>query len=318
MAMLRVLAWLFSTGLMFMASGIAFGQDYPNRPIRIVTVAVGGGSDFASRVLAQVLPPILGQTIVVDNRGNISGEIASKAQPDGYTLLMDGSSFWVGPLLQKASYDPVRDFRPITAVASTPNVVVIHASVAANSVKELIALAKAKPGALNYGSGGAGGTSHLAVELFKSMTGTNIVHVPYRGIGPAVGAMVGGEVQLLFGNVAAVMTQVKAGKLKALAVTSAQPSALAPGLSTVAASGLPGFESILVLGMFAPAKTPAAIVRRLNQQVVQVLGTADVTAKLFNAGQEVVASSPEEFAAWLQADLIKWSKVIKDAGIRVD
>jgi tripartite-type tricarboxylate transporter receptor subunit TctC len=202
--------------------------------------------------------------------------------------------------------------------AATPNVLVVHVSVPANSVSDLIALVKAKPGAFNYGSGGTGGTSHLAGELFKAMTGANIVHVPYRGTGPAVGALVGGEIQLLFASAATVLPHVKSGKIKALAVASARPSALAPGLPTVSASGLPGFESVLLLGMFAPARTPPLVINKLNKEIARVLAGADVTAKLASAGLEPVANSPDEFAALLKADLAKWGKVINDAGIRAN
>jgi tripartite-type tricarboxylate transporter receptor subunit TctC len=309
----RVLAVL----LMTCASQVC-AQPYPTKPIRVVTSAPGGGADIVLRVLTQGLLPILGQPIVIDNRGLIGAEIVSKAQPDGYTLLIDGASVWIASLLQKTPYDPVTDFSPVMVVASTPNVLAVHVSVPANNVGELVALAKAKPGVLNYGSGGAGGTSHLAAELLKSMTGTSIVHVPYRGTGPAVAALVSGEVQFMFGSAATVLPHVKSGKIKAIAVGSTKPSPLAPGLPTVAATGLPGFESVLLLGMFAPAKTPAPIIHRVNQEIARVLGGADVTAKLMSAGLEPVANSPEEFAGVLKNDLSKWGKVIKEAGIRAN
>lgn len=293
-------------------------DDYPTKPIRFVTGAPGGGSDIVLRVLSPGLLPTFGQPLVIDNRGLIDAEIVSKATPDGYTLLMDGASVWISSLLQKTPYDPVRDFAPIMVAASTPNVLVVNPAVPVSSVADLVALAKAKPGALNYASGGTGGTSHLAGELFKSMTGTNIVHVPYRGTGPAVGGLVGGEVQLLFSSAATVLPQVKSGKLKALAVASAKASSLTPGMPTVAASGLPGFESVLLLGMFAPAKTPSHIIQRLNREIARVLNGPDVIAKLAAAGLEPVANSPEEFASVLKADLAKWGKLIRDAGIRVN
>jgi tripartite-type tricarboxylate transporter receptor subunit TctC len=191
-------------------------------------------------------------------------------------------------------------------------------SVSANSVSDLIALAKTKPGVLNYASGGTGGTSHLAGELFKAMTGANIVHVPYRGTGPAVAALVGGEVQLLFASAAAVLPHVRSGRIKALAVASARPSSLTPGLPTVSASGLPGFESVLLLGMFAPARTPTLVINKLNKEIARVLTGTEVIARLASAGLEPVANSPEEFAALLKADLSKWGKLINDAGIRAN
>ena len=281
-----------------------------------MTSAPGGGADIVMRLLAIGLLPTFGQPLVIDNRGLIGAEIVSKAAPDGYTVLVDGASVWISSLLQKTPYDPVKDFSPITVVAATPNVLVISLSVPANSVSDLIALAKAKPGVLNYASGGTGGTSHLAGELFKSMAGANIVHVPYRGTGPAVAALAGGEIQLLFAGAATVLPQVKAGKVKALAVASSRPSSLAPGLPTVSASGLPGFESVLLLGMFAPARTPAAVVNKLQKESARVLAGNDVIAKLAGAGLEPVANSPDEFAALLKADLSKWGKVINEAGIQ--
>jgi tripartite-type tricarboxylate transporter receptor subunit TctC len=298
--------------------GMVSGQDYPNKPIRVVTTAPGGGADVVMRVVAQGLAPTQGQPMVIDNRGLIGAELVSRAAPDGYTLLVDGSSVWISSLLQKTPYDPVKDFSPIMVVAATPNVLVIHVSVSANSVGDLIALAKARPGVLNYASGGTGGTSHLAGEMFKAMTGATIVHVPYRGTGPAVAALVGGEVQLLFAGAATVLPHVKSGKIKAIAVGSPQPSALAPGLPTVSASGLPGFESVLLIGMFAPARTPSPVIDKLNREIARVLSGTDVIARLASAGLEPVANSPEEFAALLKADLSKWGKLIREAGIRVN
>jgi tripartite-type tricarboxylate transporter receptor subunit TctC len=300
-------------------TGLARGQDYPNRTIRIVTSASGGGTDFVARVVSQGLTGSLGQQVIVDNRGgNIPVEIVSQAPPDGYTLLADGSSFWVTPLLQKAPYDPVRDFSPITLVVSAPNLLVVHPSLPVKSVKELIALAKAKPGELNFSSGGVGGGAHLSGELFKSMAGVNMVHIPYKGGGPAMIALLGGEVQLLFPNTPSAAPYMKSGKLRALAVTSAQPSVLFPALPTVSASGLPGYESGTTYGIFAPAKTAAALINRLNQEIVRVLNRTDVKEQFLNAGVEVVGSSPEQFAATMKIEMVKWGKLIKDAGIKVE
>ena len=298
--------------------GMVRGQDYPTKPIRIVTTAPGGSADVVMRVVAQGLAPTLGQPMVIDNRGLIGAELVSKAAPDGYTLLVDGASVWISSLLQKTPYDPVKDFSPVMVVAATPNVLVVHVSVPANSVGDLIALAKAKPGALNYASGGTGGTSHLAGELFKAMTGASIVHVPYKGTGPAVGALVAGEVQMLFAGAATVLPHVKSGRIKAIAVASPKPSALAPGLPTVSASGLPGFESVLLIGMFAPARTPTPVINKVNREIARVLSGPDVIARLATAGLEPVANSPDEFAVILKADLSKWGKLIKEAGIRAN
>ena len=293
----------------------AFGQDYPTRPIRVVTSGAGGSSDFASRLIAPALTGSVGQQVVVDNRGNTAGEIVSRAPPDGYTLLIDGASHWIGPLLQSTPYDAIKDYSPLTLVARAPHVLVVHPSVAASSVKELIAMAKASPGKLNYGSGGAGGATHLAVELFRARTGVDFTRINYKGSGAAVNALIGGEVQLMITSVSSVSAQVKAGKLKVLALTTAQPSALLPGVPTAAASGVPGFVSVSMTGMFAPAKTPAAIIDRLNQEIVRILNRPDMKERFLNSGVEPVGSSPQELMADMKAEIATWGKVIKDAGL---
>ena len=295
------------------------GQAYPNKPIRIVTSEAGGGTDFATRIVAHELANSLSQPAVVDNRpSGLTGEIVAKASPDGYTLLAAADSFWIGPLLQKTTYDPVKDFAPITQLVSTPDILVVHPSVPVRSVKELIALAKAKPGGLNYASGAAGSANQLAAELFKHMAGVDIVRIPYKGSGPAINSLIAGEVQIMFPNAAAVMPHVKSGRLRALAIGSAQRSALLPALPTVAESGVPGYEATTPTGMFAPAKTPAAIIHRLNQEVVRLLNQADVKVKFLDTGSEVVGDSPEEFAAKIRSDIVTLGRVIKDAGIRAD
>jgi tripartite-type tricarboxylate transporter receptor subunit TctC len=317
MLLSRSVLGMFSVGLMVLGAGVVSGQAYPNKPIRIVTAAVGGGSDFTSRLIAQGISVPLGQPVIVDNRsvGISAPEIVAKALPDGHTLLF--GSFWIDTLLYKAPYDPVRDFSPITLATRSPNILVVHPSVPVKSVKELIALTKAKPGELNYGSGGPGSTPHLAGELFKAMAGVNIVHIPYKGSGAALLDVIGGQVQLMFATAASAMPQVKGGKLRALAVTSAQPSALAPGLPPVAGS-LPGYEATLILGMFAPAKTPGTIINRLNQEIVRVLNTAEAKEKFLNAAAEIVGSSPAELAGTMKAEMARWGKLIKDTGIKPD
>ena len=289
-----------------------------SKPIRIVTGASGGSSDFTARLIAQGLTENLRQQVIVDNRGNIDGELVAKAPPDGYTLLIDGASIWIGPLVQKTPYDPVRDFVPVTLAVSAPNVIVVHPSLPVKSVRELIALAKAQPGKLNYSSGGIGAASHLAAELFKSMAGVVIVNINYKGTGPALNALIAGEVQLMFANPAIASPHIKSERVRALAVTSLQPSPLMPDLPTVAAAGLPGFESVVIQGMFAPAGTPAALVNRLSREIVKVLNRPDVKERHFNTGVETVGSTPEELAAKIKSEMAKWGKVIKDAGIRVD
>ena len=271
----RVVSGLLTLGLAIHCVEI-YAQNYPNKTIRIVTSEPGGGSDLTARLLAQGIAGGLGQNVIVENRpSNILGGIVAKALADGYTLL-SGGSFLIGPLLEKTSYDPVRDFSPITLTATAPNVLVVHPSLPVKSVQELIALAKARPGQLNYASTGAGGISHLAAELFKSMAGVNIVRIPYKGTGQAANDLLAGQVQLMFLAIGTAEPYVKSGKLKALAVTSAKPSALAPGLPTVAASGLPGYEAGIIFGLYAPAKTPLPIVNRLNREAVQVLNRTEV------------------------------------------
>jgi tripartite-type tricarboxylate transporter receptor subunit TctC len=223
------------------------------------------------------------------------------------------------PFLQSnTGYDPVRDFSPITLVTSAPNVLVVHPATPAHTVRELIALAKARPGTLNFSSSPAGGTSHLAGELFKAMAGIDIVWVPYKGAGPALVALVGGEVQVMFGNPLAVAPHLKANRLRALAVTTPEPSALAPGLPTVASSGLPGYESRAMQGIWAPAKTPAAVVQRLNQEVLRALSVPEIRQKILDSGAEPAGSSPEEFAELIKSDMARMGKVIKNAGIHVE
>ena len=317
--LLRFVFLMFSAGMM-LGAGAGFGQDYPNKPVRIVTAEGGGGADFMSRLIAQGLTVSLGQQVVVENRGGASGAIAAqavaKAPADGYTLLFYSNGIWTLPLLRDVPYDPVKDFAPLTLVAISPNMIVVHPSLPVRSVKQLIALAKARPGELNYSMGGTGTTPHLAAELFKSMAGVDIVRINYKGAGPALNELIGGQVQLTFATTASGMPHVKSGRLKALAVTSAEPSALVPGLPTVAASGLPGYESVASYGMFSTARTPAALVSRLNEEIVRVLRRAEVKEKLFNTGVEVVGGSPEGFAAMMKMEMLKWGKVIRDAGIR--
>ena len=291
-------------------------EPFPVKPIRIVTSSPGGSSDFTSRLIAQGLTDALGQPVVVDNRGDFGGTQLAKAAPDGYTLLVDGASLWIGPLIQKMAYEPLRDFAPVTIAVSAPNVIVVHPSLPVKSVKELIALAKARPGEFNYASGGIGGASHLPAELFKSMAGVNLVNINYKGTGQAINALLAGEVQVMFANAAISTPHIKAGRLRALAAASRQPSPLLPDLPTVTASGLPGFESIILQGIMTAGKTPAARITRLNQEIVRVLNRPEVKQRHFNAGVETVGSTPETFAATIRADIVKWGKVIKDAGIQ--
>jgi tripartite-type tricarboxylate transporter receptor subunit TctC len=296
-------------------------QNYPAKPVRLVTAAAGAGGDFVSRILAGGLAESWSQPVLVDNRGGsatIPIEVVAKAPPDGYTLLAFGSALWHLPLMQSVSYDPIRDFAPITLVTTTPMILVVHPSLPVKSVKELVALARRKPGELNYASGISGSTTHLPAELFKAMAGVDIVRVTYKGGAPALNALLSGETQVMFANAAGVGAHVTSGRVRALAVTSAQRSALFPDLPTIAASGLPGYEASSMQCLFAPAATPAALVNRLNRDLVKVLNRPEVKERFLRAGSEVVANSPDELAAALKADMIAMGKVIRQAGIRAD
>ena len=315
----RLVTGIFAVGTMILGAGTVSGQDYPSKPIRFVTSAVGGGNDIQTRIIAPVISPPLGQPVIVDNRGGslLSSEAVSKAPADGYTLLYNGQSMWLTPLLQKVPYD-MRDFAAISQVTREIYILTVHPSLPVKSVKELIALAKARPGQLNYGSSIPGSNGHLAGELFKSLAGVNIVWVPYKGTAPAITAEISGEVQMTIANPGAVLPQMQAGKLKALAVTSPTPSALFPGLPTVAASGVPDFEMISMTGVFVPAKTAPEIINRINQEIVRALNLPEVKEKFLKSGVEAVSSSPEQFGAAVKADMSRISKVIKDANIKVD
>ena len=318
MTLERVVAWLLSMGISGLGAGMVFAQSYPNKPVRIVTGGVGGGNDFAARLIAQGLTASLGQQVIVDNRasGVIPGETVSRAPPDGYTLLVTGGTLWIGPLLQHTPYDPMRDFAPISLLTRAPNILVVHPSLPVKSVSELIALAKARPGELNYSSSGAaGGSSHLAGELFKAMAGVNITRIPYKTSASETSDLIAGHVQLAFGTAASVMPHLKSHRLKALAVTSAEPSALVPGLPTVAASGLRGYEAEQNLALLAPAKTPAPVVGLVHREVVRVLTRSDIKEKFFNLGVETVGDSPQECAAAIKAEMAKMGKLIKKTGI---
>ena len=327
MPTMRFVVSIILAELMFFCSGVVCGQTtstssgqaYPNKSIRIVTFGVGGTNDLIARMIAQDLMGPFGQPIVVDNRPAkvVPGQVVSKAQPDGYTLLVAGSSFWVGPLLQETPYDPVKDFSPITIMSRAPAILVVHPALPVKSVKELIALAKAKPGALNYASSGVGGAAHLSVELFKSMAGVNIVHIPYKGSGPQMTALLGGESQMMFESPSVVLPPAKLGKLTALAVSSSQPTPLAPGLATVAAS-LPGYEAVSMIALFAPAKTPAVVINRLNQETGRFLKSAETKERFFNSGLEAVGGPPEQLATAIKSEMGRMGKVIKDAGITAD
>jgi tripartite-type tricarboxylate transporter receptor subunit TctC len=298
----------------------AFAQDYPQKAIRVVSTEAGGSGDFIARLILPIMADGLGQQLFVDNRpgATVTGELVAKANPDGYTILSIGTSFWLGPLLRKQPYDVVRDFAPVILMTNTPTLLTVPPSLPVNSVKELIALAKARPGQLNVATTAAGGAMQLAAELFKSMANVNIVSVPYKGTAQAVNDTIGGQVQIVFPPIDGVIQQVKAGRLKALAITTAEPSALFPGLPTVAASGLPGYEIGNKNGVFAPAKTPAPIIDRLNREVARALARPEIKEKLSNVGFETLGSTPEQFGAVIKSDIAKATKLIQQAGIHVE
>jgi tripartite-type tricarboxylate transporter receptor subunit TctC len=319
MKSLRILVVsLLLVGLIVLGTGAAWGQGYPSKPIRIITTAAGGVNDMHVRAIAPGLSEVLGQPVVVDNRGGnsiIPLETVAKAQPDGHTLLEFAAGLWHLPYMQTVPYDPLKDFAPITMMTTGPLVLVVNPSVPAKSVKELVALAKARPGELNYGAGSSGNIIHLAAELFKSMAGVNLVRVNYKGVAESITGLLSGEVQVMFAGPSSVLPHVKAGKLRALAITSAQPLGLFPGLPTVAAEGLPGFEAVTPQGLFAPARTPAPVIKRLHDETIKVLNRAEVRERLLKTGFEVVGSTPEQFTAFIKADMVRMGKVIKDAGI---
>jgi tripartite-type tricarboxylate transporter receptor subunit TctC len=311
--------------LAILASQAAAADAYPARAIRfVVAFPPGGGTDIIARSIAQKLAERLAQQVVVDNRpgagGNIGTDIVAKSAPDGYTLLM-GSA---GPLAINASlfgkmpFDPIKDLAPVTLAASTPNVLVVHPSLPAATVKELIALARAKPGEINFASSGHGTPAHLAGELFNSMAGVKMVHVPYKGAAPALADLLGGQVQLMFSTMPPALPHVKDGKLRALAVTSAKRSPATPALPTVDEIALPGFEANTWHGVVAPAGTPAAIVARLNREIVAILHMPEVVERLSGQGAEALGSTPEEFAAYIRSETIKWAKVVKESGAKAE
>ncbi len=320
MAVHPVAMVIISASLIASCPNFAHCQNYPTKPIRIITTSSGGGGDFLTRLISPALAASLGQTIVVDNRnGTLGVEIVVKSSPDGYTYILHGSVIWLTPYLRGlASYDPIRDLAPVVLAARSPNLLVVNPTVAVHTVKDLIALARSRPGELNYASITTGSSNHLGAELFKSMAAVNIVRVSYKTTATATADLISGQVQVIFATLGSMSAHVKAGRLRALAVTSAEPSALIPGLPTVAASGLPGYEAVSIFGMFASAGTPAAIITRMNRDTTAALAQADLREKFFSAGLEPTGSSPQQLGAMVKAEMARMGKVIRDAGIRAD
>ena len=299
-------------------------QNYPERPVRaVVPFPAAGGTDILARLFLQKIAERIGANFVIDNRagagGTIGTEIVAKAPADGYTILVCSSRHTINPsVYKKLGYNPSRDFAPVTMIASGPGLLVVHPSVPAKSVKELIALAKAKPGQLNYASAGNGTPPHLAAELFKSMAGVDLVHVPYKGNVPAFVDLISGAVSLSFPTITSGLPQVRAGKLRALGVTSKERSSVVPDVPTIAEAGLPGYESSTWYGMLAPAGTPRVVVNKLHHEMVEVLELSDIREKLAAQGLEPVGNAPAEFASIISAELVKWHKVVSAAGVKAE
>jgi tripartite-type tricarboxylate transporter receptor subunit TctC len=307
------------------ACGAHAQSDYPAKAIRmIVPSAPGSGPDTMARAVGQQLSAMLGQPVVVENRGgaggSIGGEAAAKSAPDGYTLIMAsaGSHAVNVGLYPKLAYDPVRDFAPISLVSQAPNILIVHPSLPVKSVKDLVALARAKPGALSFGSGGNGSTAHLSGELFRMLAKVNMVHVPFKGAPQSVLAVMAGEVELAFPNLPPAMPQVRTGKLRGVAVTTSKRFSGLPEIPTIAESGVAGYEARAWFGLLAPAGTPRGIVTKLNAAVVKIVKSADMRERLLADGAEAIGSTPEEFTAVMKTDIAKWQSVIKASGAKAD
>ena len=305
---------------------VVFAQNYPVKPVRlIVPSAPGGGTDIAARLIAQGLTESLGQAVVVDNRGGAGGiagvTVAAKlSAPDGYTLLLgsNGHLSFAAAINPKLPYDPQKDLTPISLVANQPFVLAVSSAVAANSIRELITMAKAKPGVITYGSGGAGSASHLGVELFQLRSGVTLMHIPYKGTGPGMSALMSGELQVLMAGLATVLPQAKSGKIKVLAVSGSQRSRMAPEVPTVAEAGVAGYEFNVWYGMMAPGGTPRPIVTKLAIEIARLLKAPVVLERFAVAGLEPISNSPDEFTALLKSEIPEWSKIAKAANIRVE
>ena len=309
-----------ATAVIAQAASVDDAKSFPNRPMRII---VGPGPDIVGRLVGQKLTEAWGQQVIVETRpgggGAIAGEMVAKATPDGYTLLLSSAAYTINAVMQPGSFDLVKDFSPVVFCASAPFVLLVHASVPAKTVQELVALAKAKPGSLYYSSSGNGTPPHLAGELFKSMAGVNIVHVPYKNAAPALIDVVAGQVQMMFAITSIGLPQAQIGKVRGLGVSSAQRTPLAPALPTLAESGLPGYEVIGWNGLIAPAGTPRAIVAKINAEASRALKQPDLMQRLSGAYYDsAAANTPEEFATYIRQEIAKWAKLVKETGAKVD
>jgi tripartite-type tricarboxylate transporter receptor subunit TctC len=300
-------------------------QEYPVKPVRfVIAFSPAGPSDILTRIVGSKLAEAMGQVFIFDNRpgagGNLAAEIVAKAPPDGYTLLMGNNSILAtnASLYKNMSFDPVKDLAPVALLASQPNILVVHPSLPVKSVKELIAFSKAHPGQLNYASSGSGAAAHLAAELFKSMTGVQMVHIPYKGASPALIDMLAGQCQVMFATALSVQPYLQSNRLRPLAVSTAKRARIMPNLPTVAEAGVPGFEATTWHGVVSTAGTPPAVINKLNAEINKVLKLPDVNATLTRQGAEVLGGTPQEFAAYIKAEIPKWAKVVKDSGARAD
>lgn len=319
--------WIFRLLAAFavlLAADGALAQAYPSKPIRfVVPYPPGGPTDILGRAVAQALTESMGQTVVVENKpgasGMIGAEQVAKATPDGYTILVNASIHVINPsLFSKTTFDAMKDFEPVTQIATVPLILVVGQSVPANSVKELIALAKASPGKLAFASSSIGAAPHLAGELLKRMAGIDIVHVPYKGSGPATSDLIGGHVTMMIDSMPSSIAHVKAGKLKVLGVSTAKRVPALPDVPTIAESGLPGFDIATWYGVWAPAKTPKEIVSKVSTEIAKGLKRADMKERLAGLGAEGVGSTPAEFAAYCESEFQRWAKVVKDSGAKLD
>ena len=309
---------------LLLTTGTVAAQAYPSKPIRwVVPFPTSGATDILTRTIAQKLSEVLGQAVIIDNKpgagGALGSDLVAKAAPDGYTLLMaTTSTHSIGPALQKLPYDAQRDFAAISVVADATNVLIVSPQLGVNTVRELIALAKSKPGQLNYSSSGAGSIVHLSGERFKSMTGTDIMHIPYKGTALAIPDIINGQIGLMFDSIVSVMPHIRSGKVKALAISSQKRSSLLLELPTMIEAGVPGYVSDTYFGVFAPAGTPQEIIARLNTELVKIVHAADTKERLLKLGAEPVGSTPEQLATLVRTESAKWAKVIKDAGVKLD
>jgi tripartite-type tricarboxylate transporter receptor subunit TctC len=316
---------LAALALALALSPSAFGQTYPSKPIRIICpFPAGGAVDIASRAIADALTKTMGQSVIVENRagagGNLGAEIAAKSAPDGYTLFMTTSGIQaINPALYaKLNYDPNKDFVPVVALVSLDNVLVIHPSVKVTSVKELIDAAKAQPGKITAASSGSGTSIHMSLEMFKHLTGTDILHIPYKGSAPAVADLLGGQVDIMFDNIPSSLQHIKAGKLRAVATTGAKRSSTLPDLPTVAEAGVPGYESGVWFGLMVPAGTPKDIITKLNAEALKAVKLPDYQKRMNDLGYEIIAGSPEQMAERIKGEIARWGPVVKASGAKVE